>query len=153
MSTARAFRTAFALASLRLAASRAVANPDYGSCKGRGGMAAYDIKQNDYAYHYDKGFTGSDAGGWDPRLQFVWSRMGAAQSCGLGFDEAAAFMQLETKNPHGETTYRSVGVGFHAAQIRANASVFCTAYRLAELRALLPAFERGEFLKTGSKSP
>ena len=147
------FAEKFAIAALISAATSAVANPDYGGYKGRGGMAAFDIKPNVYAYHYDKGFTGPDAGGWDPQLQFVWSRMGAAQSCGVAFDEAAAFKQLEAKYPHGETVHRMVGVGFHAAQSKASANAFCTSDRLIELRALLPAFERGGFLKTGSESP
>ncbi|MCW1776925.1 hypothetical protein NB693_21360 [Pantoea ananatis] len=50
---------------------------------GHGGMTAYSIKPDIYAYHYDHGFDGDDAMGWDPGLQFVWSRAAAAKACGV----------------------------------------------------------------------
>ena len=136
-----------ALIALLLAVSSVFAQADYGGYKGRGGMAAYAIKPNVYAYHYDKGFTGPDASGWDPNLQFIWSRIGAAQACKVPYDDPAVFKLLEAKYPHGEMVHRMVGIDFHAAQSKAQAAAFCSAERVAELRTALPAFERGEFAK------
>lgn len=136
------------LAMLIFAASAAVADADYGGYKGRGGMAAYAIKPIVYAYHYDKGFNGPDASGWDPHLQFIWSRVGAAQACNVTHDDPAVFKQLEAKYPHGVMVHRMVGIDFHAAQSKANATEFCSPERVSELRTLLPAFERGQFAKS-----
>ena len=135
----------FICAALLLATFNTQADPDYGGYKGRGGMAAYAIKPNVYAYHYDKGFTGPDASGWEPNLQFAWSRIGAARSCGVMFDEGLVVTQLEAKYAQGETVHRMVGIDFHAAQSKANAAAFCSAERVSELRDLLPMFERGDF--------
>ena len=136
-----------ALTILTLAASAVFAQADYGGYKGVGGMAAYAIKPNVYAYHYDKGFTGPDASGWDPNLQFIWSRIGAAQAYKVPYDDPAVFKLLKANYPHGEMVHRMVGIDFHAAQSKAQAAVFCSVERVAELRTALPAFERGEFAK------
>ncbi len=45
---------------------------------------------------------------------------------------------------------RMVGIDFHAAQSETNAKAFYTPWRVAELRTLLLAFERGEFAKTAA---
>lgn len=47
---------------------------NYDGCNGSGGMLEYKIQNNVYEYHYDNGFTGDDAAGWDPNLQYAWSR-------------------------------------------------------------------------------
>ena len=132
------------VAALLLAAFTAKADPDYGGYKGRGGMAAYAIKPNVYSYHYDKGFTSPDASGWELNLQFASSRIGAARSCGVMFDEGLVMTQLEARYPQGETVHRMVGIDFHGAQSKANAAVFCSPERVSELRDLLPAFEHGD---------
>ena len=85
------------------------AEPSYGGYLGHGGMTAYDIAPNVYEYHYDHGFTGEDAMGWKPELQFIWSRFGAAEACGLPYDSV------------------------HAAQAKANAN-FCTPKRVQQLK-------------------
>lgn len=117
---------------------------DYGNYKGSGGMAAYAIKPNVYEYHYDKGFTGPDAAGWDPNLQFAWSRIAAASACSVPVAPDKLLPLLISKYGQDNLVHKMVGIDFHVAQIRAN-KAFCTEERLAELRELMPQFERGEF--------
>ncbi len=125
---------------------------DYGNYSGHGGMAAYKIPSNVYEYHYDKGFTGPDAMGWDPNLQFAWSRLAAAKSCGIPADQTAILKFLQEKYNQSAAIQEIVGVGFHEAQVKAD-SKFCTPERVDELKLVIPDLERGvleERFKTGS---
>ncbi len=119
---------------------------DYGNYLGKGGMSAYDIKRNVYEYHYDKGFTGEDAMGWDPNLQYAWSRLGAAKTCNVSYPSEKIIEQLIAKYGENTLTHEMVGINFHAAQSKANPS-FCTLTRIDEIKDLLPAFEAGNFPK------
>ena len=109
------------------------AEPSYGGYLGHGGMTAYDIAPNVYEYHYDHGFTGEDAMGWKPELQFIWSRFGAAEVCGLPYDSEAALAALQQKYGHDRFVHEINGVSFHAAQAKANAN-FCTPERVQQLK-------------------
>lgn len=117
---------------------------DYGNYKGRGGMLARSIPANVYAYHYDNGFTGVDAMGWDPNLQFAWSRIAAADACGVGIDKAKAMAALQAAYDQDPTVQEIIGIGFHAAQINANPA-FCDPARVAALGPLVPHIEDGSF--------
>ncbi len=118
----------------------------YGGYSGKGGMAAYAIKPNVYEYHYDHGFTGSDAMGWNPNLQFAWSRIAAAIVCGVPVSTEKVIPQLIKKFQQNKLTYKMIGIDFHSAQIRANKR-FCTKERVAEAKSLVPQFELGNFPK------
>lgn len=112
--------------------------------RGSGGMTAYDIRPEVYAYHYEHGFTGVDAMGWDPRLQHAWSRLGAARTCGVAHDGDAMLGQLVTRFGHDRLTHDLNGVGFHHQQSR-KVPGFCTEARLAELKTAVPAMAAGRF--------
>ena len=119
---------------------------DYGSYKGKGGMAAHKIKPNVYEYHYDKGFLGPDAMGWDPNLQFAWSRFAAAKTCGLDVSIEKAIPNLIAEFQQDKLTHEMIGIGFHHAQSKVNPK-FCTEDRVNELKALLHDLEGGNFPK------
>ncbi|RUR70044.1 hypothetical protein EJP67_23600 [Variovorax guangxiensis] len=139
MSTAR-----IAILLLAAVAGQAALAADYGGYRGKGGMGAYKIEPNVYEYHYDKGFTGPDAAGWDPNLQFAWSRLGAAMTCGIPYDRAGVIAALVGKYQQDALTHGMNGIDFHAAQSKANPK-FCTPERVEELKAMIPAFEKGDF--------
>ncbi|MBN6150408.1 hypothetical protein JR065_08650 [Xanthomonas sp. AmX2] len=87
---------------------------------GHGGMTVYSIKPEVYAYHYDHGFSGDDAMGWDPHLQFVWSRVAAAKACGAdAVPETEIVAKLVARYGQSDTVHEMVGIGFHQAQIEA----------------------------------
>ncbi|EJL79253.1 hypothetical protein PMI12_00942 [Variovorax sp. CF313] len=129
---------------LTAVAGHAAMAADYGSYRGKGGMGAYKIESNVYEYHYDKGFTGPDAMGWDPNLQFAWSRLGAAKTCGIPYDRPNAVAQLIKKYQQDALMHEMNGIDFHAAQSKANPK-FCALERVEELKAVIPAFEKGDF--------
>jgi len=141
-----------ALALLTIPCTALAQDVSYGRYKGSGGMSAYRIKSNVYEYHYDKGFTGPDAMGWDPSLQYAWSRIAAAGACGVEIDKDKALASLETIYPQGKITHEMIGVGFHSAQIEANPH-FCTESRIEELRQISRALEDGSFEKPFDQSP
>ncbi|MBA0283165.1 hypothetical protein D7Y44_08480 [Stenotrophomonas maltophilia] len=103
---------------------------------GHGGMKAKRISSEVYAYHFDNGFTGEDAMGWDPDLQFAWSRLAAARACKVSVDEGAALEYLAKKFDQDPVMQEIVGVGFHEAQIRSNSS-FCTQARIDSTNELV----------------
>ena len=118
---------------------------DFRGYAGKGGMGAYKIEPHVYEYHYDHGFTGEDAMGWDPDLQFAWSRLAAAEACGIDHEPASvAVDHLVKRFGQSETVHEMVGIGFHAAQMRSNPA-FCTEKRKAEVTNLMPDFDRGVF--------
>jgi hypothetical protein len=115
-----------------------------GGYSGHGGMTAYKIEPDVYLYHYQHGFTGPDAMGWDPGLQSVWSRLGAAKTCGVPFAEDRMIEKLTARYGHGQLEHGTIGIGFHHRQSRAVPG-FCTEARVAEVRQAVHAYEAGDF--------
>lgn len=113
---------------------------------GTGGMTAHEIKPDVYLHHYARGFTGVDAMGWDANLQFAWSRLGAAKTCGVAFDGPAMTQRLVARWGHDRFVHELNGVDFHHLQSRGIPG-FCTPERVAEIKALLPAMAAGEFVQ------
>jgi hypothetical protein len=134
----------YVIASVVIACCFQAAAADYGGYSGKGGMGAYAIKPNVYEYHYDRGFTGPDAMGWNPNLQFAWSRIGGAVACGIPVSTDKLIPLLIKKFKQDKLTHKMIGIDFHSAQIRANKK-FCTNERVAEIKALMPQFESGKF--------
>jgi hypothetical protein len=133
------FSTILTFSSIALAA-------DYGNYKGKGGMLAYQIQTNVYEYHFDKGFTGEDAAGWDPNLQYAWSRIAAAKICNIEVFQDKLLPLLIEKYGQDNFTHELVGINFHEAQIKTN-SKFCTPERIEELKNVIPEFSEGKFPK------
>ncbi len=131
---------------LLLTLSCAIAADPYDGYSGQGGMTSNAISFNAYAYHYDKGFTGPDAMGWDPNLNYAWSRIGAAVACKIPFSKDKMMKQLVAKFKEDTFTHEIVGIQFHAAQIEANKE-FCTKEHVTELKQVIPQFEKGNFPK------
>ncbi len=111
---------------------------------GRGGMTAYKIRPEVYTYHYEKGFTGPDAMGWDPNLQYVWSRVGAAKTCGVTINRDAVLKKLVAKFGDSPIMHEMNGIDFHYMQSRGIAE-FCTPARVSELKAIAPKLEAVQF--------
>ncbi|MCC4620820.1 hypothetical protein LL965_12255 [Xanthomonas cassavae CFBP 4642] len=111
---------------------------------GQGGMTLQEIDPVTYAYHYDHGFVGEDAMGWDPALQFTWSRIAAAEVCAQQAPSDALIAKLVEQYGKDAVVHQTNGIGFHEAQMRA-AGTFCTPTRSAEATAAVPAFAGGDF--------
>ncbi|MEA5122772.1 hypothetical protein [Xanthomonas floridensis] len=111
---------------------------------GQGGMTLQEIDPAIYAYHYDHGFVGEDAMGWDPALQFTWSRIAAAEVCAQQAPSDALIAKLVEQYGKDAVVHQTNGIGFHEAQMRA-AGTFCTPTRSAEATAVVPAFAGGDF--------
>ncbi|MEA9884215.1 hypothetical protein VDG05_07640 [Xanthomonas campestris pv. raphani] len=111
---------------------------------GQGGMTLQDIDPAIYAYHYDHGFTGEDAMGWDPALQFAWSRLAAAKVCAQQPVTDAVIAKLVEQYGQSADVHQINGITFHEAQMRA-AGTFCTPARNADATAVVPAFAAGDF--------
>ncbi|MEG8126324.1 hypothetical protein G3N70_09050, partial [Xanthomonas hortorum pv. gardneri] len=112
---------------------------------GVGGMTLQDIDPAIYVYHYDHGFVGEDAMGWDPALQFAWSRIAAAKVCGQQpVEQEAIVTKLVAQYGQDAVVHQINGIEFHEVQMRAS-SAFCTAARGAEAVAVVPAFATGDF--------
>ena len=118
-----------------------------GAYKGSGGMAAHSIKPEVYAYHYDHGFTGPDAMGWDPNLQYAWSRTGAARVCGAPAKEEVIIKNLKAAYGQDDFVHKLNGVDFHYAQVRNIGTSFCTPERVEEMKAAIAQFEASAFPK------
>ena len=111
---------------------------------GKGGMTAYKISPQVYTWHYENGFTGPDAMGWDPNLQLAWSRLAAARTCGVSFAQDKVVAALIKTYGHDKLAHEMVGIDFHHAQSK-GAPGFCTPARISELQVLVPAMEAGQF--------
>src|SRR3970282_461622 len=131
-------------AAILLFCTSQVLSAEYSSYKVSGGMSAHKIKSNVYEYHYDKGFVGPDAMGWDPNLQFAWSRIAAAKACGMEIQEEKLILNLIAQFQKDQMTHQFIGIGFHGAQIGANKQ-FCTEGRVSGLKSILDDFYVGKF--------
>ena len=132
-----------------LPAAQAAAGPDkdnYGSYSGHGGMTAYRIAPEAYRYHYNKGFTGIDAMGWNSNLQFAWSRIGAALTCNIPADTGKLTEKLIAEYGYDVFAHRMNGFEFHALQSK-GINGFCTQARIEEINRLIPEMENGRFEK------
>ena len=107
-----------------------------GKYSGSGGMTRSDISPEVYIYHYENGFTGPDAMGWAPELQYAWSRLGAAETCNIPFDEQKALTKLKAMNDIGDFAHKMNGIEFHHLHSR-EVPDFCTPERVAEINAFL----------------
>lgn len=135
------------LACCSIAMSTSAMCADYGGYTGKGGMSAYKIEANVYEYHYDKGFTGPDAMGWDLNAQYAWSRIAAAKLCGAAEASNEKLIPLLMKSfGQDKLVHEMIGIGFHEAQIKANPK-FCTPERVSEIRDVFQDFNAGNFPK------
>ena len=121
--------------------SKAPEPPTY---SGSGGMTAWDIKPETYLYHYENGFTGEDALGWPPELQFAWSRLGGAVTCKIEFDKAEMITLLQQSFAESPGTHELNGIGFHAVQSR-KVPGFCSEERGDNITDKLRSFVKGRF--------
>lgn len=121
---------------------------------GEGGMTERDIKPEAYIYHYEHGFTGVDAMGWDPNLQVAWSRTGAAKTCDISIDKEKIIDNLirtygdpaKTSDFFERIVHDTNGIEFHHLQSK-KIDGFYSADRVSEINSLIPKFEQGEFPK------
>lgn len=121
--------------------------------QGKGGMAMYDVSSEAYVYHYENGFTAEDAMSWDPGLRFVWSRVGAAKTCGVSFNKEKIIdlLIVEYGDPSMKDDFMERfkhdmnGIEFHYLQSK-KIDGFCSDGRLDEIKRLVPMFEAGGFI-------
>lgn len=123
------------------ASSQAPELPEY---QGAGGMTQWDIQPEAYLYHYKHGFTGVDSLGYDPKLQKVWSRLGAAITCRINYDKAHMIQLLIQQFGKKAITHELNGIGFHHVQSR-KVPQFCNSWRVNEINAALQRYQQGRF--------
>lgn len=111
---------------------------------GQGGMTKWNIKPQAYLYHYNNGFSGVDALGYAPQLQTVWSRLGAAETCGIGYDKTLMISLLNARFGESRVTHELNGIGFHAVQTR-KVSGFCNTERTKAIRHSIQRYREGLF--------
>jgi len=111
---------------------------------GSGGMTEWNIKPEAYLYHYENGFTGSDALGWPEQLQFVWSRLGAAANCQIDFDKPQMVTRLQQHFGESYATHELNGIGFHRIQSH-KVPLFCSEERMKKIEYQLKKYHRGAF--------
>lgn len=136
----------FGCASTSITNNQTPSKSDYGNYSGKGGMTAYAIDSNVYKYHYDYGFTGVDAMGWDGNLQYAWSRTAGAKTCGMTLDSKTIISLLVKKYGYDELVHEMNGVGFHFIQ-QSKIKDFCNEKRVAELKQVIPQMMNGQFVK------
>lgn len=111
---------------------------------GKGGMSEYKVKPDAYEYHYENGFIGADAMGWDPNLQYAWSRAGAALTCQIKMNKDLVLKNMSDTYGHDAFIHDLNGISFHYLQSK-QIGDFCTKDRMLELSDVIPKFEAGNF--------
>lgn len=139
------FITAACVSILILTGCASSDKPEQPVYTGIGGMTKWNITPSDYLFHYNNGFTGIDALGYNEHLQTVWSRLGGAQTCGIDFDAQSMIYKLIVK--YGETTitHELNGIGFHSVQSR-KVPKFCDISRIREINKALTRYNKGYFI-------
>ncbi len=107
-------------------------------------MTAHSIKPEAYEYHYENSFTGVDAMGWDPNLQYAWSRAGTAMSCDIHFDKEIVIKNMISKYGHDRFVHDMNGIMFHHMQSR-KIDEFCSKDRIEEAKKVVTDLEAGVF--------
>ncbi len=118
-----------------------VALPVY---EGSGGMTKWNISPEAYLYHYDAGFTGIDALTYDEQLQKIWSRLGAAKTCGVAFDKQLIISKLISQYGENAITHELNGIGFHSVQSR-KIPQFCNKQRVGNIKKAVNRYLKGYF--------
>jgi len=111
---------------------------------GSGGMTQWNIDPVVYLYHYQNGFSGRDALGYDEQLQTVWSRLGAATTCNVSYNKRGLIQQLMQRFGEKPVTHELNGIGFHSVQSR-KVPDFCNASRIKEINKALNRYRKGKF--------
>lgn len=115
--------------------------PIYG---GTGGMTKWNILPEDYLFHYETGFTGIDALGYDEQLQKNWSRLGAAKTCGIFFNKQLIISKLISQYGENAITHELNGIGFHSVQSR-KVPQFCNTQRVEAISKSVNRYLKGYF--------
>lgn len=138
------FTVATCLSTLVLSGCATSDNHELPAYKGIGGMTEWSISPEAYLFHYKAGFTGVDALGYEEHLQTIWSRLGAAQTCGINFDKQSMISKLISQ--YGETaiTHELNGIGFHNVQSR-RIPKFCDKTHTEEIRKAVKRYSKGYF--------
>lgn len=111
---------------------------------GSGGMTRWNIDPVVYLYHYQNGFTGSDALGYDEQLQTVWSRLGAALTCNIDYDKQTMIRLLVQRFGEKPVTHELNGIGFHSVQSR-KVPGFCNDSRKKEINKAIIRYRQSRF--------
>ncbi|MDO6564332.1 hypothetical protein Q4488_13130 [Amphritea sp. 1_MG-2023] len=117
---------------------------EYPEYAGSGGMTQWDIQPQAYLYHYEHGFNGVDSLGYAAALQTVWSRLGAAITCGIEYDKPYMIQQLMQTFDEQAITHELNGIGFHRIQSR-KVPQFCNEWRVREIHTALRRYRQGWF--------
>ncbi|MBQ0782716.1 MAG: hypothetical protein KBT66_00650 [Amphritea sp.] len=123
------------------------ANPEKAALpvyEGSGGMTKWNILPEAYLFHYETGFTGIDALGYDEQLQKNWSRLGAAKTCGIPFDKRLIIPKLISQYGENAITHELNGIGFHSVQSR-KVPQFCDTQRVEAISKSVNRYLKGYF--------
>lgn len=132
------------LSAMLLAGCANPVKPAHGEYSGSGGMTQWNIDPIVYLYHYQHGFTGSDALGYDEQLQTVWSRLGAAVTCNIRYNKQDMIQRLIQRFGEKAITHELNSIGFHSVQSR-KVPDFCNRSRVKKITSALQRYRRGQF--------
>ncbi|WP_299199101.1 hypothetical protein [uncultured Amphritea sp.] len=118
--------------------------PEQTEYNGSGGMTQWNIAPEVYLYHYENGFSASDALGYDEQLQTVWSRLGGAITCNINYDKQAMIERLMQRFGEKAVTHELNGIGFHSVQSR-KVPDFCHDARIKEINKAINRYRKGKF--------
>lgn len=118
--------------------------PEQNVYSGSGGMTRWNIDPAAYLYHYENGFRGSDALGYDEQLHMVWSRLGGAITCNIDYDKQVMILRLTQRFGEKAITHELNGIGFHNVQSR-KVPDFCNASRIKMINKAINRYRKGKF--------
>ncbi|WP_290701888.1 hypothetical protein [Amphritea sp.] len=138
------FTTAACFATLIITGCTSLDKPKQPIYSGTGGMTKWNIMPYVYLFHYNSGFTGIDALGYDEQLQTTWSRLGAAKTCRVPFDKQTMINRLINQYGEDAITHELNGIGFHSVQSR-KVSQFCDKQRVEDITQSINDYLKGNF--------
>jgi len=104
-----------------------------------GSMGDYSISDETYTRAYNNKFEGEETLGWGTQLSTAWSRIGAAKTCAVPYDEKAVLQKLNAMNNVGDMIHKMNGIDFNAS-LSKKINGFCTNARKKEIEQFLQSF-------------
>ncbi|WP_428034102.1 hypothetical protein [Amphritea sp.] len=132
------------LSTLLLSGCSSAPKQEADAYSGSGGMRQWNIDPTAYLYHYENGFTGTDALGFDEQLQTVWSRLGGASTCNIPYDKQDIIRRLIQRFGEKAITHELNGIGFHSVQSR-KVPGFCSDSRRHKIVKAINRYRKGKF--------
>ncbi|WP_417798931.1 hypothetical protein [Terasakiella pusilla] len=104
-----------------------------------GSMGDYAISEETYTRAFDNRFQGEETLGWGEELSTAWSRLGAANACGIQYDKKVALAKLNQMNNVGDIAHEMNGI-YSNELLAKKFNGFCTDARKTDIKAFIANF-------------